>query len=143
MDTFSTLLLAANLVAFLLMGVKGGAPERWAVALVLLSFLLTPLVQGVVVGSWRVGVAGVNLALFLALWTLAERWGRWWLIAVAGFQLIILLTHFLPLMTVTHLVNTGVLARKIFWVGISIFFFFAAWEGWAARRYRLEGRLSQ
>lgn len=125
------------------MGVKGGAPERWVVALVLLSFLLTPLVQGVVVGSWRVGVAGVNLALFLALWTLAERWGRWWLIAVAGFQLVILLTHFLPLMTVTHLVNTGVLARKIFWVGISIFFFFAAWEGWAARRYRLEGRLSQ
>ena len=143
MDRFSILLLVANLGAFALMCVRGGAPERWAVALVLASFLLTPLAQGVVLGSWRVGVAGVNLALFIALWMLAERWGRWWLIAVTGFQLIILLTHFLPLMTVTHLVNTGVLARKIFWVGISIFFFVAAWEGWAAKRYRLQERFSQ
>lgn len=138
MVTLSIIMLAANLLAFGLMWRAGEAPERWGVALVLCSFVLVMLAQDVRIGSWKVGVGGVNLLLFLALWFLAERWARWWLIALSGFQLIILLTHLLPLINQANLLNTGVIARKLVWVGVSIVFFFAAWEGGAAKRFRLE-----
>lgn len=141
MILLNILLLAANLVAFVLMWRFGDKPERYAVALVVTALVAGVFAQDWVAGSWRFGVALVNLALFLGLWGLAERSARWWLIGAAGLQLVSVLTHLLPLMTHENLVNTGVIARKAVWFVISGLFFIAAWEAWADRLFRLERRI--
>jgi len=38
----------------------------------------------------------IDVGLFLTIWLLAERARRWWMVAMAGFQLIALLTYLAP-----------------------------------------------
>ena len=133
---YAATLLGLNLLAFGLMAWRGAWPERAAAALILVCILVEGVAQTVMLNNWRIGVAGVNLVLFLGLWLLCERANRWWLVFVAGFQFIALLTHVLPLITDQNSVLTGVLARRGVWIAISLTLFLAPWEAWADRKYR-------
>lgn len=133
---YAWILSALNLTAFALMVWRGGRAERVAVVLLFACIVAEGFAQTILLGQWRIGVAGVNLVLFLGLWWLSERADRWWLVAVAGFQFVTLLTHLLPLITPDNLVGTGVIARRGVWIAITIVLFIAPWEARADRKYR-------
>lgn len=132
-------LLAANLIAALLLVWKGGRPERIAAVLILALLVLEPLAYPVRINAWRVGGGLVNLVFFLGLVWLAERWDRWWLVFVAAFQLLLIVTFLMPLMTDEFSVRTGIAIRLGLWAVISLLLFFGAWEAWADRRFVREG----
>ena len=135
----SLTLLAANLVALALILRTGDGWERAAVLLVTAAIFATPLVEHIHLGNSRVGVAAVDIGLFIGLWLLAERGDRWWLTAAAGFQLISVGTFAIPwIIPDTFLVWTGVTIRLLVWGLISIILLVGAWESWAARRFARE-----
>lgn len=133
---YAVTLLSLNLLAFGLMVWRGAWPERAAAAWILACILVEGVAQTIMLNNWRIGVAAVNLVLFLGLWLICERANRWWLVFVAGFQFMALLTHVLPLITDQNTVLTGVLARRGVWIAITITLFLAPWEAWADRKYR-------
>lgn len=118
----------------------GGWEERAVGGMVLALLILVRLVEPIQIGTWRAGVAGLEIAfLFAILWLTYVR-DRWWLTALAGFQLISVLTHVIPLLTAgRHFVWTAVTIRLEVWLLICITFFVGAWEAWAARRFAREG----
>ena len=91
-------------------------------------------------GSWRAGSASLDLLLFLGLWWAAERTDRWWLVLVAGFQLLAVATHLIPLVQPGFMYWTGTTIRLVIWGLISISFFIGAWEVRAAARFAREER---
>lgn len=129
-------LFLLNLIAFGLMIWRGSWIERSAVALILTAIVAEIFAQNLFLGDWKVGVAAVNLVLFLGLWILCERGDRWWLVFVSGFQFMTLLTHLLPLVSPDALIGTGVIARRGVWIAITLTLFLAPWEAWADRKYR-------
>ena len=135
----SLALLAANLFAFALILRHGETWDRLAVLMLVAAIIATPLVQDIHLGNSRVGVAAVDVGLFLSLWVLSERADRWWLTAAAGFQLISIGTFLIPwIIPDTYLVRTGVTVRLLAWGLVSIALLFGAWETWAARRFAKE-----
>ena len=136
-----TLILVLNAIAFALMLWRGGWPERVAVALLVVSILAEPLVVPIQLNTWRVGVAGLNGGLCVALWVLSFRADRWWLILAAGVQFIVVLTHVIPWLSPGQWSWTGATIRLVLWCLLSLIFYLAAWEGWAAKRFALEGRI--
>lgn len=133
------ILFVANLAAFALLIWRGGWAERLGVALLLIVIISEPLLVGVQIGYWRVGLLGVNLALFFGLWALSERFDRWWLVLVAGFQLIIVVSHLVPLVNDRLYTVALIGIRMGVWALISITLFIGAWEAWAADRLAREG----
>jgi hypothetical protein len=112
----------------------GSRPERIAVALILLTILAEPFAQGITLNTWRIGTGGLNLLLLAGLWIMAEKWDRWWLVLASSLQLIVVLTHLMPVMESEFGVNTGVTIRLIMWALIVVSMFMGAWEA-SAERY--------
>lgn len=139
MSGIATTLLVLNAMGLGLMLWRGGWPERIAAMLLIAAVLVEPLVIGVTYGTWRIGIASLNLALLIGLGVLAFRAHRWWLIPAVGIQLVIVLTHLLPLLTYSLGTWTGATMRLALWATLSLLFFAAAWEGWAAKRFAQEG----
>ena len=111
----------------------GGRPERAAVLLVAASLLLEPIAGGITLNTWRIGTAALNLGLMAGLWVMAEKWDRWWLVLASSLQLIVVLTHLMPVMAPEFGVNTGVTIRLLMWALIIFSMFFGAWEASADR----------
>lgn len=137
---WSLVLLTANLVALGLLFWRGGRTERFTALIILAAIFAEPFLHPVQVGTWRMGSLLVNLCLFLALWTACERSDRWWLVVASAIQLVILITHLMPLMTSDFTTHTGVAIRSGLWAGISLTLFAGVWETWAAKRFEREGR---
>ena len=118
----------------------GGWEERAVGVMVLLLLILVRVVEPIQIGTLRAGVAGLEIAfLFAILWLTYVR-DRWWLTALAGFQLISVLTHVVPVLAAgRHFAWTAITIRLEVWLLICITFFFGAWEAWAARRFAREG----
>lgn len=118
----------------------GGWEERVVGGLVLALLVLVRVMEPIQIGAWRVGVAGLEVAFLIAILWLTYARDRWWLTALAGFQLISVLTHVMPLLAAgRYFVWTAVTIRLEVWLLICITFFVGAWEAWAARRFALEG----
>lgn len=132
-------LFLVNLAAFVLLVWRGGWPERLGSAALLSCILAEPLLAGWQVGTWRLGLLFVNGLLFLALWALAERFDRWWLIFVAGFQLIIVVSHVIPMANDRYFTVALIGIRMGVWVLISLTLFIGVWEGWASRKLAAHG----
>ena len=132
-------MLGANALAFALIARRGRWTDRLAILVLIGAIVIEELVDGLYWGGWRIGVAITNLVLFLVLWILAELGNRWWLVFASGFQLIIVLTHLIPLLRPGYLVDTGVAIRLLLWGLLSITFFVGALEAWAADRFAREG----
>jgi len=93
--------------------IGGRRPERIAAASVLAAFVATQMVTPLEISGWRVGVASVDVATFLALFWLTVRFDRWWLVAASGAQLVTVLTHALALAAPQVLLRTNVEVRWI------------------------------
>lgn len=132
-------LLAANLVALALLLWRGDRVERFAALTLLAAIFIEPFAYPLQAGTWRVGGLLVNLGLFLGLWLAAERANRWWLVLASALQLVIFLTHLMPLMTPEFTTHTGVVIRSGLWAGVSLTLFAGVWESRAAKRFEREG----
>jgi hypothetical protein len=74
----------------------GGTSERWAVAMMCLAAVLTPIVGTAFDAHWRhpePGVLVVDCLLLIGLLALALKSHRFWPLTVASLQLIAVLTH--------------------------------------------------
>ncbi|WP_420479994.1 hypothetical protein [Brevundimonas sp. FT23028] len=132
-----TLLTLAGVLALLRFGDR---EERIIAGVVLALLVLVRVVDPVQINGWKAGVAGLETAFLIVILWLTCVCDRWWLTALAGFQLISLLTHVVPLLNDgRYLLWTAITIRLEVWVLICITFFVGAWEAWAARRFAREG----
>lgn len=99
---------------------KGRAPERLAGAALVIAQTLTPLVAHLQLGGVRVGVAGVSLALTVALVALALFGRRWWLLAAAGVQVIALASWAYQFMDPHAQIWATVTFRIIVWMELMV-----------------------
>ncbi|NBW11232.1 MAG: hypothetical protein EBR82_24695 [Caulobacteraceae bacterium] len=121
-------------LALVTLALFGGRVERAGAVLFAAVLLLTPLIDGLTVGSYRWAVALSSLALFgVLLWGALTR-ERWWLIFAAGCQLMALSTHMVALLRVDSLQWTMVSIRWFSWLFMMTIALFGAWEGWALSR---------
>ena len=133
-------LILANLIAFALLLWRGETVDRLAVVALTAAQVLSVLVLGWDIDGFRVGVMLVDVALFAALWGLAEHGRRWWLVACAGFQLIIVFSHLAPFFAHERLGWAAVTLQWVAWTFVSLTAFVGIWEAGAARRFAQEGR---
>lgn len=125
-----------NIAGLALLVWRGAHVERYAAALLATYILVEPLVLPVQLSTWKVGLAGLNLALFIGLWRLSVRSTRWWLVLAAALQLLVVCTHLLPFLSSQLTAWTGVTVRLALWGLISLTIFGGAWEAMADRRFR-------
>jgi hypothetical protein len=134
---FNQILLLLNLIAVGLLLWQGDVEDRLGVGLIVLATLSEILTARVLIGTWPVGLVATNVVLFLGLWWLCERYDRWWLFGVASVELIILVTHFIPLFASDLSFWTLTTVRLVLWSVVSLILFIGALEARAARQYRL------
>lgn len=132
--------LIANLLAAALLMWRGTRGERAVVALLAVYVVTTPLLETLAVGTFRAGVFTGEVVLFLGMWWVAERLDRWWLVLIAGAQVIALVSHLIPFLIPDLYVWTDVAIRHAVWVAITTFLLFGAWETWAIQKLAAEGR---
>jgi len=135
-DLIGYALWSLNIAGLLLMAWKGARVERCAAALLATYILIEPLVLPLQLSTWKIGLAGLNLALFAGLWRLSVRSTRWWLVLATALQLLVVCTHFLPFLSSQLTAWTGVTVRLTLWTLISLTIFGGAWEAMADRRFR-------
>ena len=135
MHLLNLVVLLANVAALLLLVSKGDAPERWAAGFVFLTIVSEIFVDDVRIGTWALGITLVNTGLLVALWVLANRSNRWWLIGASAVQLLIVVSALMPILSGGFLVHTGIAIRLGLWCLISLILFFGVWEACAARRF--------
>ena len=140
MHPVQIILILANLIAFALLLWRGGTVERLAVAALTGAQVLSVFLVPWDINGLRVGVMLVDVALFAALWGLAERGRRWWLVACAGFQLIMVVSHLAPLLAHERLGWASVTLQWIAWTFVSLTAFAGVWEAGADQRFAREGR---
>jgi hypothetical protein len=115
---------------------KGARVERYAAAMLATYILVEPMVLALQLSTWKIGLAGLNLALFIGLWRLCARATRWWLVVAAALQLLVVCTHLLPFLSSELTAWTGVTVRLALWTLISLVIFGGAWEAVADRRFK-------
>lgn len=133
-------IIGLTLTAVIALWRFGAWEERVVGAMVLALLGLVHIVEPLQIGVWRAGVAGLELCFLIAVGWLLYLRDRWWLTALAGFQLISVLTHVTALVAPHHSIWTAVTVRLGVWILICITFFAGAWEAWADRRFAQEGR---
>lgn len=140
MHPIQIILILANLIAFGLLLWRGGTVERLAVAALTAAQILSVFLVPWDVDGLRVGVMLVDVVLFGALWALAEHGRRWWLVASAGFQLIIVVSHLAPFFAHERLGWAAVTLQWVAWFFVSLSAFAGVWEAGADKRFAREGR---
>ncbi len=111
---------------------KGRRAERFAALAFLTAMLTTPLVDGYEIDGLRWGVALVSLSLFGALVWLSLTADRWWLMAAAGVQLLVLATYPVALFTPDGQVWASISFRIVVWIELMLIGLFGVWESRAA-----------
>lgn len=132
-------IITLTVLALLLLWRFGAWEERIVAVAVAVLMILAPLTASLQIAGIRPGVAFIELLFLTGILLLAYRCDRWWLLALAGFQTISLITHVVPLIGPDHYIWTAVTVRLEVWLLICATFFGGAWEAWAARRFAREG----
>lgn len=107
-------IIISALAIFPFAWLRGGRPERAAVGVQLASYVLAVVVQDLRWGSLSVGVAAVDLALWLSLVWLGLRYDRWWLMIAAGAQTLNLMTHPVLLLSTSLTARESIAAQWVF-----------------------------
>ncbi|QBX38118.1 hypothetical protein E4M02_05860 [Brevundimonas sp. S30B] len=136
MQIWSLMLLGANLIALGLLLWRGERFDRIAAAAVAGFIVMEPLIFGLQIHTWRVGISLANTLLFVALWQVAERHARWWLIFAAAIQLLAAVSTLVPLLPSEFTTHTGIVVRGALWTLTSILLFLALVEIDFDRRFR-------
>lgn len=107
-------IILSALVIFPFAWLRGGRPERAVVGFQLASYLLAVVLQDWRWGSLFIGVAVVDLGLWLGLVWLSLRYDRWWLMIAAGAQTLNLMTHPVLLLGASLTARESVAAQWVF-----------------------------
>ena len=99
MAPFQLFYLLLSLSVFAWAWLRGGHTERAGVAILVLAFLASFMMQPITLGQFRLGDAIVDLAVFISMVWLALRRDRWWTLAAAAFGGLILIAHALMFLT--------------------------------------------
>jgi hypothetical protein len=94
---FQALLQVLGVGAFGLGWLRGGRPEREAVAVLGLGYFLGNLLFYVRVRNFQLGEALSDLILLIGFGWLAFRRDRWWLLVAASLQTLVMAMHLLAL----------------------------------------------
>lgn len=132
----SGILLAFSIGALALLFWQGQGPERLCVALIVAGILLTPVVDPVQAGNVRWVLALLDASLLAAFTIISLRNDRYWLIPLAGYQGIVVITHIVPLLRADFLVWTAITVRLMVWVAMMGTLVFGAYEARAIRVFR-------
>lgn len=131
-------LLIVSLAALAAPTVTGAWEDRLAAALLLADMLLSPLVQNLMAGDVRWGVAAVDMVTLLGLCWLSLRTDRWWLIVAVGLQGAVVLTHAAAFGPAFIYNWTAVTVRLATWLAIVATLLAGACEAHVVRRYGLD-----
>lgn len=93
MAPFQAFYLYASLFTFAVAWWRGGHPERAGVAIFVVAYTVSILVQGLSIGDLRWGEALVDLATLGAFVWLAIRADRWWALVVCAFMFLTMVAH--------------------------------------------------
>jgi peptidoglycan/LPS O-acetylase OafA/YrhL len=96
---FQLFYLLLSLGVFAWAWLRGGHTERTGVAVFVLAFLSSFMLQTLTMKHFRLGEAIVDLALFAAMVWLALRRDRWWTLAAAAFSGLTLIAHAVMFLT--------------------------------------------
>lgn len=99
MAPFQLFYLLLSLSVFAWAWMRGGHTERTGVAIYVMGFFVSFLMQAITLNSFRLGDALVDVAMFSALVWLALRRDRWWTLAAAAFAGLTLIAHALMFLT--------------------------------------------
>ena len=128
LSAFQYVSFAVSVVALVTLLAAGKTPDRLAAATLACLMFVTPFLPR----ELPIAVAlASGLALVILVW-LALRYDRWWLIGVAGFQLVVFSTHFVPLVMPQEQIWPDVTLRLLLWQGQIALCIFAIGESrWA------------
>jgi len=96
---FQLFYLLLSLSVFAWGWMRGGHTERTGVAIYVMGFFISFMVQAITLNNFRLGDALVDVAMFGALVWLALRRDRWWTLAAAAFAGLTLIAHALMFLT--------------------------------------------
>ena len=99
MAPFQLFYLLLSLAIFAWAWMRGGHTERTGVAVFVLAFLASFMLQRVTLNQFRLGDAVVDLGMFVALVWLALRRDRWWTLVAAAFGGLTMIAHALMFAT--------------------------------------------
>lgn len=99
MAPFQLFYLLLSLSVFAWGWMRGGHTERTGVAIYVMGFFISFMVQAITLNNFRLGDALVDVAMFGALVWLALRRDRWWTLAAAAFAGLTLIAHALMFLT--------------------------------------------
>ena len=140
MHPFHILLLSANLLGLGLILWRGEWIDRAATLALVAVVAVTSLLQLLHVPGLMIWAAVLDVLLFLAFWALAERGGRWWIVALAGFQFIAVVAYLAPFFAWQRLEWAVISVNWAIWALDSLCVFVGVWEASFARRFAREGR---
>lgn len=133
-------LLAFSLVGLAFLLWRGQTWDRAAASVVLMALTLSFAVDNIGQDGFAFGVAIIDAAAFIALWMIAERAGRWWIVMTAALHLVSTLVYVAPFLTSASLAWAAVTLIWALWLLMSLIFLFGVWEIEAARRFAFGGR---
>lgn len=133
-------LLAFSLAGLFLLLWRGRIWDRAAAGVVLMALTLSYAVDDASRQGFEFGVVIIDTTAFLALWLIAERAGRWWIVMAAALHLVSTLVYVAPFLTSTSLAWAAMTLIWVLWLLTSLTFFFGVWEIEAARRFAFGGR---
>src|SRR5690606_16488151 len=107
---------------------------------VLMALTLSYAIDNTGQDGFEFGVILIDAAAFIALWLIAERAGRWWIVVTAALHLGSSLVYVAPFLTSTSLAWAAMTLIWVLWLLTSLTFFFGVWEIEAARRFAFGGR---
>ncbi|WP_339929992.1 hypothetical protein [uncultured Brevundimonas sp.] len=114
---------------------RGDRPERIAVPLVLLNWVVTGLVDQIFWRGETWGVVLIDGLLFAGLYFLALRYPRWWIHGAAAFALLTFLSHFAAMLDSSIVRWANVTLRYVTSYGLLLALAAGAIEAPWARRY--------
>jgi signal transduction histidine kinase len=135
---FHILLLSANLLGLGLILWRGEWIDRAATLALVSVVAVTSLLQLLHVPGLMIWAAVLDILLFFTFWALAERGGRWWIVALAGFQFIAVVAYLAPFFAWERLEWAVVSVNWAVWALDSLCVFFGVWEASYARRFARE-----
>lgn len=140
MKLLQFVLLTPGAVGLALLLLRGAFLDRAAAVVMASAVAMSFVVESVAWNGFHYGLAVVDGLAFIALWLIAERAGRWWIVFTAAFQLLATLGYAAPLLSDLRLAWEAITLSWAVWLLLVLTFFFGVWEIEAARRFAFGGR---
>jgi len=140
MSVLQFVLLLPGAAGLALLLLRGAFLDRAAAVVMASAVAMSFVVDRIAWNGFHYGLAVVDGLTFIALWLIAERAGRWWIVFAAAFQLLATLGYGAPLLSDLHLAWEAVTLSWAVWLLLVLTFFFGVWEIEADRRFAFGGR---